>query len=125
MTRPGTILIALLTMPAWAADPTVRPALSYLKTFGGSGSDVAMAVAADAAGNAYVTGNTNSADLPIQNGFQTRLGGTPRRATTDGGKSWVVPDIAPGVNSIVGSGKQPGVLYAGTAGGIYKSVDSG
>jgi hypothetical protein len=113
MTRLSEILIALLAIPAFAADPTVRPALSYLKTFGGSGSDVAIAVAADAAGNAYVTGYTNSTDLPIQNGFQTRLGGTPLRATTDGGKSWAAPDIAPSVNSIAGSSRQPGVLYAG------------
>jgi uncharacterized protein (TIGR03437 family) len=123
--RLGEILIALLAMSALAAGSTVRPALSYSKTFGGSGADVAMAVATDAVGNVYITGFTNSADLPIRNGLQTRLGGTPLRATRDGGRSWVAPDIAPGVNSIADSPAQPGVLYAGTAGGVYKSADSG
>jgi hypothetical protein len=116
--RPGKILTALLALPALAAAPTVRPALSYPKTFGGNGSDVAMSVVADAAGNAYVTGYTTSTDLLTPNGFQTRLGGIPLRATTDGGKSWIAPDISPGVNSIAGSPKQTGVLYAGTAGGL-------
>jgi uncharacterized protein (TIGR03437 family) len=115
------ILAALLVLPAFAADPMVRPALSYAKTFSGSGYDVAMAVAADAAGNAIVAGTTTSTDFPVANGFQMRMGGTPLRASTDGGKSWTVPAIPPGVNSIAGSSK----LYAGTAAGVYRSLDSG
>ena len=123
--RCAAIVLALAAVSARAADPIVRPALSYSKTFGGNGTDVAMAVATDAAGNVYVSGYTNSADFPVRNGFQSRMGGTPLRATADGGKSWSAPQIAPGVNTIAGSKMQPSVLYAGTGSGIYKSVDSG
>ena len=93
--RCAAIVLALVAVSARAADPIVRPALSYSKTFGGSGTDVPMAVATDAAGNVYVSGYTNSADFPILNGFQSRMGGTPLRATADGGKSWsATPDCA-------------------------------
>ena len=125
MARRIAIVLALVVIPALGADSLVRPALSYAKAFGGSGMDVAMAVSTDAAGNAYIAGYTNSTDFPVRNGFQMRVGGTPLRVTTDGGKSWSAPQIAPGVNAIAGSARQPGVLYAGTASGIYKSVDSG
>jgi len=101
-----------------------RPALSYAKSFGGSGMDTAAAVATDGAGNAYIAGYTNSTDFPVRNALQARLGGTPLRMTGDGGKSWRAPDIAPGVNAIAASSR-PGWLYAGTAGGIYQSTDSG
>ena len=125
MTTRSAILLALIALPATAADPVVRPALSYSTAFGGSGMDTVMAVAADRGGNAYVAGYTNSTDFPVRNGLQMRPGGTPLRVTTDGGRSWTAPGLAPGVNAIAGPASQPGVLYAGTAGGIYKSVDSG
>jgi hypothetical protein len=40
-------------------------ALSYLTYLGGKGQESALAIAADSAGNAYVTGFTDSADFPI------------------------------------------------------------
>src|SRR5512133_3670606 len=82
-TLNAIILAALLAVPTFAADPTLRPALSWSKTFGGSGNDVAMAVATDAAGNAYFAGYTTSPDFPVQNGVQMRMGGKPLRASTD------------------------------------------
>jgi uncharacterized protein (TIGR03437 family) len=49
--------------------------LLFSTYLGGSNSDAASAVATDAAGNAYVTGSTNSADFPVTNAFQPTFGG--------------------------------------------------
>jgi hypothetical protein len=43
-------------------------------TGGGSGANVANGIAVDAAGNAYVTGNTQSQDFPTFHAFQANLG---------------------------------------------------
>src|SRR5580704_16087740 len=48
-------------------DPTGSRYL-LVRTFGGSGFDIAMAVAVDSAGDAYVTGNTSSPDFPVTPG---------------------------------------------------------
>ena len=45
-------------------------ALQYATYLGGSGSDAANAIAADAAGNAYIAGWTNSPDFPRKYAFQ-------------------------------------------------------
>jgi hypothetical protein len=52
-------------------------AVTYLAVVGGSGTDVAKAIAVDSAGSAYVGGNTTSANFPFTTGaFQTtRPGG--------------------------------------------------
>ncbi|HEX8503304.1 MAG TPA: carboxypeptidase regulatory-like domain-containing protein [Pyrinomonadaceae bacterium] len=50
--------------------------LAYATYYGGHGGDKANAVAVDAEGNAYVTGETNSTDLPVgAGGVQTAFGG--------------------------------------------------
>jgi uncharacterized protein (TIGR03437 family) len=48
--------------------------LLYSTFLGGSGDDVAQAVAVDGAGNAYVAGGTTYADFPTVNAFQTAPG---------------------------------------------------
>jgi hypothetical protein len=51
-------------------------ALAYSTYLGGSGYDGAVGIAVDAAGSAYVAGNTNSADFPTQSPYQaTNQGG--------------------------------------------------
>jgi hypothetical protein len=49
--------------------------LLYSTYFGGSGGERGLGIAADTAGNAYVTGYTNSTDLPVYNAFQGKFGG--------------------------------------------------
>jgi hypothetical protein len=52
-------------------------ALSYSTYLGGSGSDRGYGIALDAAGNAYVTGQTPSSNFPVMSAFQgTYRGGT-------------------------------------------------
>jgi beta-propeller repeat-containing protein/ASPM-SPD-2-Hydin domain-containing protein/centrosomal CEP192-like protein len=48
----------------------IDPALSYSTYLGGSNGDQGYRVAADAGGNAYVVGYTNSTDFPIGNAMQ-------------------------------------------------------
>jgi hypothetical protein len=47
----------------------------YAAFLGGAGADRARAVAISASGEAYVAGDTTSADFPAMNGFQRSLGG--------------------------------------------------
>jgi hypothetical protein len=50
-------------------------ALVYSTYLGGSGFDLGNGIAADSAGNAYVTGVTRSPDFPVVNAFQPLYGG--------------------------------------------------
>jgi uncharacterized protein (TIGR03437 family) len=62
-------------------DPTGQN-LVYATYLGGSGNDTPGAIAIDAAGDAYLTGSTNSADFPLTKGvFQSNL--------TPGGNAFV------------------------------------
>ena len=117
------LLLAFGSIASSAA--ATRPELSFYKRFGGSGADSATAVATDAAGNSYVTGTTTSTDFPVKNGFQPLIGGTALRSSTDHGKTWTVPAIPHPVLAVAGSPRAPGVLFAGTTDGIFKSSDHG
>src|SRR5438874_672272 len=54
----------------------IDPVLAYATPFGGSLADNANGIAVDSAGNAYVTGATQSANFPIVNAIQPKNGGT-------------------------------------------------
>ncbi|HEV2350699.1 MAG TPA: SBBP repeat-containing protein [Terriglobia bacterium] len=53
----------------------IDPVLIYSTYLGGSGGDVAYGIAVDTAGEAFVTGNTNSSDFPILGAEQGGNGG--------------------------------------------------
>lgn len=53
----------------------IDPRLAYFSYLGGSGNEVAPAVAVDSAFNAYVAGTTNSADFPTLTPYQGTLKG--------------------------------------------------
>jgi len=55
-------------------DPTGANVI-YSTYLGGSGADVARALAIDASGDAYITGSTNSTDFPMANALQSNYGG--------------------------------------------------
>jgi Beta-propeller repeat/BNR/Asp-box repeat len=118
-------LVFLPVPPLGAASAATRPGLAYSQAFGGSGTDVGVAVATDAAGNVYIAGNTNSPDFPVKNAIQSRLGGIPFRVSVDGGKTWTAAGISSEVDAVAVSPKAPGVLYAAGPGTIYKSSDAG
>jgi hypothetical protein len=50
-------------------------ALVYATYLGGNGTDVALGIAVDAAGNAYLTGHTDSSNFPTANPLQPTYGG--------------------------------------------------
>ena len=94
-------------------DPTrpvvIDPTLSYSTYIGGRNDNFGSGIAVDSAGNAYVTGHTNSPDFPTKNAFQPTLeegyeafvvaldptGSTLRYATYLGGHGEV--DIGSGI----------------------------
>ena len=54
----------------------IDPILSYSTYLGGTGNDLATAIAVDASGSAYITGYTSSANFPVTAGaYQTTCGG--------------------------------------------------
>jgi hypothetical protein len=71
-----------------SADAT---SLLYSGYFGGTGTDWANAIAIDGAGNAFITGQTDSVDLPLLAAAQTTYGGgtfdafVAKLSTTGGG----------------------------------------
>ena len=60
---------------AFLAKFTPGGAIEWATTWGGAAADAGLAIAVDAAGAPYVTGQTASADFPTRNPFQQLAGG--------------------------------------------------
>jgi photosystem II stability/assembly factor-like uncharacterized protein len=102
-------------------------AVLYAKALGGTGDDAGQAITVDAAGNAFIAGQTFSADFPTRNAVQAANPGTLYKSA-DGGTTW----------SNAGNGQLRGELkalavhpsiqhiaYAGGSSGVYKTEDGG
>jgi photosystem II stability/assembly factor-like uncharacterized protein len=104
-------------------------ALIYSTYLGGGGEDVAYAITADAAGNAYVTGATASANFPVASPLQTAFHGKTLFRSTDGGGNW--RDLNTGlpthllVKSIAIDSSSPTTLYAATVNAVFKTTNGG
>ena len=63
-------------LEAFAARLSASGVLDYSTFLGGTGADTANAITVDAAGNAYIAGQTYSTDLSTVNAFQSTNGGS-------------------------------------------------
>ena len=95
--------------------------LLYNQTLAGSATETDTAIAADAAGNVYVTGSTYSPDFPVTAGaFQTRLTGAQSAFVTK-----LDPSGNIAVSTYLGDNMYPSVIEADAAGYIYLAGGTG
>ncbi|MGH9934974.1 MAG: SBBP repeat-containing protein, partial [Blastocatellia bacterium] len=102
-------------------------ALLYSSYAGGDGDDAALGVAIDAGGNAYLTGSTQSSNLPAS-GIQPGRNSQGLHKSADRAGNWA--QIGGGLNTtrvftVAVDPVNASVLYAGTFQGVYKSVNGG
>jgi hypothetical protein len=104
-------------------------AIVYGKVLNAARVDAGSSVAVDSAGNAYVTGDTQSEDLPVMTGaFQTKLAGSVAFATSDSALNWsAINSGLPNqtVNAIAVDPTNPATVYAASSFAVYKSTDAG
>ncbi|HEY9405680.1 MAG TPA: Calx-beta domain-containing protein [Pyrinomonadaceae bacterium] len=101
--------------------------LVYSTIVGGGSGDRGLAIALDPSGNAYVTGQTSSADFPLVNPIR---GGGNFFRSGDAGANWSSISgngLPPGeIASLVVHPQSPATVYAGVAyAGLYRSPDGG
>ena len=102
--------------------------LVYATYLGGDQRDFATSIAVDSAGNAFVAGQTASANFPTTNAFQSGLGAGVLFKTTNSGASWIPTSAglsAPAVRSLAIDPSDASRQYAGTDQGLYRSIDGG
>jgi uncharacterized protein (TIGR03437 family) len=100
--------------------------LLYTSYIGGDTS--ANGVAVDANGNAYVVGNSLSADFPSLHGLPVQPTVKSLYVTNDGGLTWRTINNGLGaasISSLAIDPTHPSTLYAATSGGVYKSTNAG
>ena len=78
--------------------------LLYSTYLGGKNYDVANAIAVDAAGEAFVTGTTNSPNFPVANGFDGLCGGDGQCGATWNPQGFIVSNAFVTKLNVAGSG---------------------
>jgi parallel beta-helix repeat protein len=111
-------------------DPT-GSTLIYSTYLSGSGGSSGTSIAVDAAGNAYITGQTTTSDFPFVNGVK---GTSSFYKTTDGASNWSNNNTGLLFNNttfptevleLAVAPTAPNTIYAGNQHGPYRSTDGG
>ncbi|HEU4872435.1 MAG TPA: SBBP repeat-containing protein [Pyrinomonadaceae bacterium] len=104
-------------------DPT-GSTLVYSTYLGGGFSTSGLGIAVDSAGNAHVTGTTNSTDFPLVSALKTS---SNFFKTTDAAANWnnLNSGLVSSVHLLAVAPSAPNTIYAETSDGIYLSTDAG
>jgi uncharacterized protein (TIGR03437 family) len=105
--------------------------LIYSSYIGGSQADLALGIAVDASGSAYVTGVTGSADFPTANPFQANFSGTSDaflvkiRGSAAGGPSIPANAVVNGASFAFSVALSPGSIASVFGTGLASSTPNG
>ena len=102
---------------------------NYVTYLGGSRNDIVYGIGSDSAGNAYITGSTQSTNFPTLSPIEGGLTGNPTSLfrTTDGASTWTAFDqnIGGVVVNISPDPVTSGVLVAATDSGVFRTANGG
>jgi uncharacterized protein (TIGR03437 family) len=99
------------------------PAFRWIQQVDGSGADSVVGIGVDAAGNTYITGNTNSPDFPVKAAAQNRSASTGLYRIDGSGAASPLPLAAAQTISV--DPRNPKILYAVNNGIAYRSLNAG
>ncbi|MCI0392718.1 MAG: SBBP repeat-containing protein [Acidobacteria bacterium] len=102
-------------------------ALLYSSYVGGDGVDAMSGIAIDTVGNAYLSGSTQSSNLPAS-GIQPGRNSQGIYKSADRAGNWAQIDSGLNTSQVLTVAVDPSnssVLYAGTSQGVYKSMNGG
>lgn len=109
----------------------VTSSFEYATYLGGEALDTITGLSVDAAGNAYVTGSTQSKLFPLQDAFEAVASPLQTSAllqTADSGQSWAAtPTPVPGLlaGSVSPDPRSPSTLVVSTEQGLFRTIDAG